>query len=152
MSPSQRREEDSGLSSLLPSLQGIVEALGDGRLPAKVAPLHEFLDNDLCPSLRMVDLRCRALEPTQERGLMATLLTRDLSDMKWYAAHIESSLLALGLQKGTSLSPNRSLVALFVRLLSVVELAAATEAEIYRRTNSSQVSASHSVTTQREEP
>jgi hypothetical protein len=150
MRASQRWEENSDLGSLLPSLQGIVEALSGGRMPATLAPLHEFLDNDLRPSLRMVGVRCCALEFSQEHGLLVTLLARDVSDMEWYAARIKSALQALGQRNGTYLSSGRSLVALFTRLLSVVELATIAEAEI-GRADSSQVSVGHGVTDRGEE-
>jgi hypothetical protein len=152
MSSSQRREGSSDLTSLLPYLEGVVEALSDGRLPDNLAPLHEFLDNHLRPMLRMVGCRCRVLEPPRERGLMVSLLARDVSDMEWYADRIESTLLSLGMRNGSPLSAPRSLTTLFARLLSTVELAATIQIEIGRRPNTCRESSSHSGTPRREEP
>jgi hypothetical protein len=152
MSASERWGEDSALGSLLPSLQGLVEAVSNGRLPANLASLHEFLDNDLQPSLRVAGLRCRALEPSEEHGSFVTLLKRDISDINWYSARIGSALPALALRNATYFSPDRWLVALFERLLSVVGFAATTEVEIGTRPGSGQVSGSEGVNPRREEP
>jgi hypothetical protein len=151
MSSLDHREGGSDLTSLLPTLEGVVEALSDGRLPDNLAPLHEFLDNDLRPRLRMVRSRCRVLESTQEHGLMVTLLARDVADMEWYAGRIESTLLSLGLRNGSSLSAPRSLATLFARLLSTTELAAGIQIEIDRRSNTCREFSSHSVTPRKEE-
>jgi hypothetical protein len=152
MSSTEHREGGSDFTSLLPTLEGVVEALGDGRMPEDLAPLHEFLDNDLRPRLRRVRYRCRVLESTQERELMVALLARDVSDIEWYAGRIESTLLSLELRNGSSLSAHRSLATLFARLLSAVELAAAIEIEMDRRPNNCREFSSHSVTRRREEP
>jgi hypothetical protein len=151
MSSMECREGGSDLSSLLPTLEGLVEALGEGRLPANLAPLHEFLD-DLRPRLRMVRSHCRTLESTEQHGLMVTLLRRDVSEMEWYAGRIESTLLSLGLRDGSPLSAPRSLATLFARLLSIVQLAATTQIEMGRRPNTCRESSSLCVTARREEP
>jgi hypothetical protein len=152
MSPSQRGRENSVLGPLLPSLYGFVEALGEGHLPANLAPLYEFLDTELRPRIRIVGLRCRVLEPTHEHGSLITLLARDVSNMDWYAGRIENTLAALRSRNGSSVQSARLLGALFVRLLAAVELASTTEIEISRRPESNQVSVSRGVTARREEP
>jgi hypothetical protein len=122
--------EGSGLSSWIPSLEGIVDALCDGRSSANPDALRDFLHNQLRPSLVRIASCGWALDARADDSLLVTLLRRDVADMRWYAARIES---ALGPSGGSQTSPvSRSLVGLLVRLLSTARIAAATEFEISR--------------------